>query len=133
WWLRELVACSIEHPSAGSIAGKILSYTNRTTIQSAGETITWDGMPQSRGGGERDQGQYEISEAIFGVTAGAGLFRQSAFRAVGLFDEDFVTYHEAIDWGFGARLRGFWCWYTPKDKPYHMGKATSNRISDTAA
>ena len=43
---------------------------------------------------------------VMSVTAGAALYRRSAFQHVGLFDEDFVTYHEDIDWGLTSAACG---------------------------
>jgi GT2 family glycosyltransferase len=127
-WLEELVDALESRELAGSVTGKTLSYTNRCMIDAAGVTGTWDGRFGGRGEGELDIGQYDRLEPIFGPTAGAAMYRRSAFARVGFFDEDFFAYVEDIDWDFRAQFAGVTCCYVPAARCYHVGQATSNRI-----
>ena len=57
-WLHALIKAVRMHANAAGVTGKLLSFNNRTKIQSLGETITWDGVPMSIGSGETDGDQY---------------------------------------------------------------------------
>lgn len=76
-----------------------------------------------------DTGQWDMAEPVFSATGGASLYRRSAFELVGPFDEDFFAYVEDVDWGFRAQLAGLTCWYTPLARSYHVGGATSKKVS----
>jgi GT2 family glycosyltransferase len=128
-WLKHAVAALDQLPSAGCVTGKILQFKDRALIASAGDTITWDAICDGRGRGQPDMGQFDADEPVFSGTGAASLYRRCAFDVVGVFDEDFFAYLEDIDWGFRAQLAGFSCWYTPKARSYHMGRATTNRLS----
>lgn len=128
-WLEELVAALDADASAGCATGKMLRYDDRQMIVSAGDVITWDGMVNGRGKGETDTGQLDTAEHVFSATGGASIYRRSAFELVGLFDEDFFAYVEDVDWGFRAQLAGLTCWYTPRARSYHVGGATSKKVS----
>jgi GT2 family glycosyltransferase len=122
--LDELMRAAREHPSAGSLAPKLLSFEDRRLLDGAGDTFYWAGTGWRRGHGERDRGQYDRSEWIFGACGGAGIYRREALDAVGLLDEDFFAYYEDVDWSFRAQLAGFTCRYVPTAVAYHVGSAT---------
>jgi GT2 family glycosyltransferase len=128
-WLRELVDALDRLPTAGSVASKMMDFDDRTLISAAGDCVTPSGLHFGRGFRERDVGQYRLLEPVFSACAGAALYRRAAFDAVGLFDEDFFAYLEDVDWGFRAQLRGFTCWYVPTAVAFHIGGATSSKIT----
>jgi len=122
--LGELAAALREHREAGWAGGKLIDFYRRDVIDGAGDVFTWVGSGSRRGHGERDRGQYDEPQAIFGACGGAAVYRRSALEAVGPFDEDFVAFYEDIDWDFRAQLAGFSCRYVPTAVAYHMGSAT---------
>ncbi len=124
-WLRELVAALDRHPEAATAAGKLLNYHRRGQIDGAGDIFTRAAMAWGRGSGQPDRGQYDREEEIFAPTAGAGLYRASAFTDVGPFDESFHAYFEDADWGLRAQLAGYRSRYVPTAVGYHMGGATT--------
>jgi GT2 family glycosyltransferase len=124
-WLQELVAALDHHPEAATAAGKLLNYHQRDRIDGAGDIFTRAAMAWGRGGGQPDRGQYDREEEIFAPTAGAGLYRTSAFTDVGPFDESFHAYFEDVDWGLRAQLAGYRSRYVPSALGYHMGGATT--------
>jgi GT2 family glycosyltransferase len=127
-WLAELVAALDEHQEAGSATGKVLRYEHRRTISSAGTFLKRSAVPDARGKGELDEGQYETPENVFGPDGGTALFRRAALEAVGGFDEDFFAYNEDVDWAFRAGRTGFTCRYVPSALAYHVGSATSKKV-----
>jgi GT2 family glycosyltransferase len=124
-WVGELVAALDRHPEAGSVGGKLLSFYDRSVIDSVGDVFTRSATAYPRGGGEVDVGQYEDEVEIFAPTAGAAMYRASALADVGPFDESFFAYFEDVDWGLRAQLAGYRAWYAPRAVAYHMGSHTT--------
>jgi GT2 family glycosyltransferase len=122
--LGELVGALREHPEAGSASPKLLDFDRRDTIDGAGDVLRWAGHGHRRGHGERDRGQYDRPQAIFGPCAGAAVYRRSAIEVVGDFDADFHAFFEDVDWALRAQLAGLQCRYVPTAVVFHMGSAT---------
>lgn len=103
----------------GSVASKMLNYYNRNIIDDAGDFIKKKGSPYARGNGEKDVGQYDKEEFIWGACAGAAVYKREVFDKVGFFDEDFFAYYEDVDFNFRMQLAGYKCYYNPKAVCYH--------------
>ena len=132
--LGRLVAALSEHPEAGSASPKLLDFDRREVLDGAGDMLSWRGHGHRRGHGERDVGQYDAPEAIFGPCGGAAVYRRSALDDVGELDGDFHTFFEDVDWALRAQLAGFQCRYVPGAVVYHMGSATIGAgLSDFSA
>jgi GT2 family glycosyltransferase len=125
--LAELVAALREYPGAGSACPKLVDYYDRAVLDGTGDVYIWNGAANRRGQGERDEGQYNKPQTIFGACGGAALYRGSAVDLVGRFDEQFFAIYEDVDWSFRAQLAGLTCRYTPSAVAYHMGSATLGR------
>ena len=123
-FLRELVRAALENPAAGSLSPKLLSLDDRRVLDGAGDTFYWAGTGWRRGHGERDTGQFDAEQAIFGACGGAAVYRREALATVGPLDEDFFAFSEDLDWSFRAQLAGFSCRYVPSAVAYHRGSAT---------
>jgi GT2 family glycosyltransferase len=124
-WLAEMAAGLDRHPEAASVACKLLGYHDRARLDGAGDILTRRLVAFRRGSGELDAGQYDREEEILTPSAGAALYRASAFVRVGPFDESFWAYFEDVDWGLRAQLAGLRSWYVPSAVAYHMGGATT--------
>lgn len=122
-FLLELVN-SFKSDDIGSAAGKMLNYFERNIIDNAGDFIKRRGTPYARGHGEKDQGQYDNAEYIWGACAGAAIYKREIFEKAGLFDEDFFAYFEDVDFNFRMQLLGYKCYYNPKAVCYHKRGAT---------
>ncbi len=115
------------NPEASMLAVKMLNYYNRDVIDDCGDFIKANGgSPLARGHGEKDAGQYDKEEYIFGACAGAAFYKSGIFSEVGFFDETFFAYYEDIDFSFRAQLAGYKCLYQPKAKCYHKRGGTSS-------
>lgn len=111
---------------ASTIAVKMLNFYKRDIIDDCGNFIKSNGgSPLSRGVGERDEGQYDKKEYIFGACAGAAFYRKELFNKIGLFDEDYFAYLEDLDLSFRLQLRGYKCYYNPEIVCYHKRGETS--------
>lgn len=132
-WLEALVRAADSHPDAGSFASKMLDFQDRRMLDGAGDALRLSGLPYRLGHGERDRGQFESPEAVFGACGAAALYRRRMLEEIGLFDEDFFAYCEDGDLSFRAHLAGYECRYVPDAVVYHMGSAsTGGKRSVTA-
>lgn len=113
----------------GSVACKMMNYYNRDVFDDAGDFIKLIGSPYARGHGEKDTGQYDKPEFIFGACAGAAMYRRKIFDVIGFLDEDFFAYYEDVDFSFRIQLAGYKCFYNPKAICYHKRGATSGYTS----
>jgi GT2 family glycosyltransferase len=127
-WLETLAGALDRYPEYAFAASKLLLFDRRDHIHSAGDYYRADGVPGNRGVWERDRGQYDVMEQVFGPCAGAAAYRRSALEALAeegqVLDEDLVMYCEDVDLNLRARLRGFRTVYVPRAVVYHKLSAT---------
>ncbi len=129
-WLSDMVKALTESSTAGSATGRMLSARDRDRIDNVGLYCDWAGVAGPAGRGTLDGAGHDRPAKIFGACAGAGLYRRTAFEAVGLFDEDFFAYVEDVDWAFRAQLRGYECVYVPEAVSFHLGGATGAKLGE---
>jgi hypothetical protein len=127
-FIERLAEPMSQDPSIGMCASKMLFPDGR--INSAGICLSRSGAAWDRGMFERDSGQYNLAEEVFGPCAGAALYRKSMLDEIGLFDEDFFLYMEDVDLAFRARLAGWRCVYVPDAVVHHHHGATAGFGSD---
>ncbi|MCD6460829.1 glycosyltransferase family 2 protein [bacterium] len=106
------------------VCPKMLMDSKRSYIDAAGDALTIGGAAYNRGHNLKDEGQYGKEEIVFGVCAGAALYRKKIFDKIGLFDEDYFAYMEDVDFNLRANLSGYKCKYIPDAVCYHKGNAT---------
>lgn len=133
-YLEEMIACSERHPQAGSIQPKVLRSFPNAVIDATGILIYPDMSAINRGQGEKDKGQYEKEEEVFGASASAALYTREALEDCALkngefFDEDYFAYYEDVDLAFRMRLRGYLSYYTPRAIVHHKHSATGKSSS----
>jgi GT2 family glycosyltransferase len=63
----------------------------------------------------------EKESEVFSSCAAAALYRRSAWREIGGFDQDYFCYVEDVGLGFRLRLAGYRCLYVPQSVAYHVG------------
>lgn len=123
-WLAEVVAAFDRHPEAGMVASKMLLFDRRDTFHTAGDYYRVDGVPGNRGVWERDKGQYDREEYVFGACGGSAAYRRTMLEDIGLLDETFFYSCEDVDLAWRAQLAGWRCVYDPKAVVYHKLSAT---------
>ena len=103
----------------------------------------------NRGQGERDEGQYNKTEEIFGVDGAAPLYRRTALENIKLpirikfaynshqnshayeyFDEDFFCYKEDVDLAWRLQLYGWKSVYEPRAIAYHLRGAGERAVKN---
>ena len=128
-WVAGLVDALNRNPEAGMAASKMLLYDRPTIINSAGDTFGLDGVPGNRGVWEKDRGQYDHEEWVFGGCGGAVAYRRDMWEALGGFDEALFMYCEDVDLNWRAQLAGYCCIYTPQAVVYHRLSATGGGVT----
>jgi len=133
-WLWELVGALERNPWAGMAASRIMLYDRPDTFHSTGDYYGRDGVPNSRGVWELDNGQYDREEEVFGVCAAAAAIRRTVLADLAgsggttptgrVFDPQLWMYMEDVDLNLRARLRGHRTVYVPTAKVLHRLSAT---------
>lgn len=133
-WLGELVGALDRNPWASMAASKLTLYDRAGTIHSTGDYYGPDGVPNSRGVWQRDRGQYDIEEEVFGPAAAAGAYRRSMLADLArcggtqppgrVLDPQLWMYCEDVDLNLRARLRGYRTVYVPTARVRHRLSAT---------
>jgi len=108
---------------AAMFAPLVLWLDDPSTVYGAGDRQHANGRPESIGFRCARDG-FAFPDTIFGVPAGAGLYRRAVFERVGLLDERFVAYFEDSDLNFRARLAGLRAACVPDAVAHHVGSAS---------
>lgn len=102
----------------------MIQYHDHTKMDDAGDIYCALGWGMARGKG-RPVEHYNKGEKIFSSCAGAAIYRKNAVLELGGFDEAHFAYLEDMDLSYRAKLAGYYHWYEPKAKVYHVGSGTS--------
>ena len=105
------------------VAPLVLWQDERKVVYSAGDLMRTSGRPESHGF-RVALADLKVPAEIFGVSAGAGLFRKALFDEIGLLDESFTAYFEDSDLCFRARLAGHNAALVVEAVAYHIGSAS---------
>lgn len=128
-WLHNLYTCITSEPGIGFCASKMVSYFNRSLLDSAGDGFSICGAGYKRGH-RSDIDKFKSDETVFGACAGAAMYRKDMLDRIGLLDEDFFAIYEDVDLSFRAQLAGYKCKYAANAVVYHKVNATLGTFSD---
>jgi hypothetical protein len=129
-WLAALVEAAERDRGAGAVTSKLVFADRPDVIQNAGGLLLTDGSGGDRGTGERDHGQFDASEEVFGACGAAMLLRRDALSDAGAFDESYFMYYEDTDLSWRLRLLGWRVIYQPTAVVEHSHSGTSGEWSD---
>jgi hypothetical protein len=111
-------------PRVGIVSPKALR-TGTNVIDSAGSTGFNNFFATARGAGEKDEGQYNAEEEVFGAIGAYAVYRRKMLEDIKLngteyFDNDFFTYFDEHDLQMRARLFGWKAFYEPRAIARHF-------------
>ena len=129
--VEELYNFMKNHPKAGMGTCKVVYYQDPSIINSAGTLIMPDFFTINRGIGERDIGQFERAEEVFG-TYTAAIYRRKVFEEAGLFDGDYFVQRDEDDLSMKARMKGWKCYYIPKARVAHVRSPSTGGVGSLA-
>jgi GT2 family glycosyltransferase len=127
-WLERLEIALRADSESAAVACKMVDLADPECLYDAGDVLRRDGVCEQRGRFRRDSGDFDTPGEVFGACAGAALYRTSAFRAVGGFDERFFSYLEDVDLALRLRLAGWRCLYVPA-VARHAGGGSSHQLA----
>ncbi|MCX7218012.1 MAG: glycosyltransferase family 2 protein [Burkholderiales bacterium] len=124
-WLEELMAAANANPRFDVFGSKLINANHPTLLDGAGDAYHMSGLVWRMGHGAAIPINAEGTHEVFSPCAGAALYRRSALRETGGFDEDYFCYVEDVDLGFRLRLAGYRCLYVPESVAHHIGSGTT--------
>ena len=107
-----------------SCAARMLQYQQRELLDNAGDFYCAFGWGIASGKGRRAS-EYAVGRKIFSSCAGAAIYRKELLERIGGFDEAHFAYLEDMDLSYRAGILGYYHWYEPRARVYHVGSATS--------
>lgn len=128
-WVQALADAFHSHPEVGMVASKMLLFDQRDHFHTAGDTFGRDGSAGNRGAWQKDVGQFEREEYVFGACGGAAAYRRSMLDEIGLLDDDFFFLLEDIDLAWRAQLAGYKVLYVPAAVVYHHLSASGGGVT----
>ena len=138
-YIEQMVLAMELDASVGMVSGKLLQMNENLEslmppiIDSTGLWFSPAMRHFDRNSGERDTGQCETVEYIFGPSGAAPLYRRAMLDNVKFedeyFDDDFVIYREDADLAWRGQLCGWKGLYTHRAIAYHVRRvrATDKR------
>jgi GT2 family glycosyltransferase len=132
-WIEVMAARLAAEPGCASVACKMVRLADATILDDCGDVLRRDGVCEQRGHGRRDDGRWDTPGEVFGASAGAALYRRSAVREAGAFDERFFSYLEDVDLALRLRLSGWKCAYEPRAVVRHAGGGSSDQLRTPVA
>lgn len=120
--LAQLVA-TLEHDRADMVAPIVLFQDEPDVVYSAGDCQRMNGRSECWGH-KAVRKEFVPPDTVFGVSAGAALYRRAIFDRVGVLDEKYGAYFEDADLSFRARLAGFNAALATDAIAYHAGSAS---------
>jgi GT2 family glycosyltransferase len=128
-WLSAMLTAIEQAPSIGGVASKICFRHDSALINSTGLLLYRDGRGGDRGFRQRDVGQFDKPDDVFGPCGAAALYRSEMLADVGGFDERLFMYYEDLDLAWRARRRGWRFVYEPGAVVHHVHCASAGEDS----
>lgn len=130
-WLQPIVSEFNTNENTAIIQPKILDFKNKSHFEYAGAAggfIDKYGYPYCRGRIfetiEEDKGQYNDTKDIFWASGACLFIRNSVFKALNGFDENYFAHMEEIDLCWRAFNTNYNTKYIGTSVVYHVGGAT---------
>lgn len=125
YWLEALLASVESNPEFDMFGSKLVNAANPMLLDGAGDVYHMSGLVWRRGYGKPVSEVTNKECEVFSPCAAAALYRRSALRKSGGFDESYFCYVEDVDLGFRLRLAGYRCLYVPQSVVHHVGSGTT--------
>lgn len=135
-WLNPIIKLFDINPDIAIIQPKLLDYKNKNYFEYAGAAggyIDKLGYPYCKGrifdALEEDLGQYDENSEVFWATGACFFIRNSVFKELKGFDDDFFAHQEEIDLCWRAFNKNYKAMYCHNSVVYHVGGATLNEAN----
>jgi GT2 family glycosyltransferase len=124
-WLETLLVAVESNPGFDVFGSKLVNAVDPRVLDGAGDAYHLSGLVWRMGHGTPVPTSAENEHEVFSPCAAAALYRSSALRKIGGFDEDYFCYVEDVDLGFRLRLAGYRCLYVLQSVAHHVGSGTT--------
>lgn len=128
-WAEAIIDAFIAHDDVGIVASKMLLFNQRDTFHTAGDGFTVDGVAYNRGVWQKDEGQYDQTDYVFGACGGSSAYRRALLDEIGFLDDDYFFLLEDMDIAWRSQLAGWRTLYTPDAIVYHHLSATGGGVT----
>ena len=125
YWLEALLVAAESNPGFDVFGSKLVNAADPTVQDGGGDAYHMSGLVWRMGHGVPVPASVENAREVFSPCAAAALYRRSALREIGGFDEDYFCYVEDVDLGFRLRLAGYRCLHVPQSVAHHIGSGTT--------
>ena len=127
-FLNELIDAAEKEAKIGFIGPKIYFYTpdeiSNIVNFAGGELNRITFQPHPIGVDELDDGGFDLERKVDYVEGSCLLVKNDLIGEVGVFDPEYFTYWEEIDWCFRGHKAGYDSVYAPKAIIWHKGRAS---------
>jgi GT2 family glycosyltransferase len=124
-WLEELLTAAQRNTSFDVFGSKLVNAADTSILDGVGDAYHMSGLVWRMAHGLPSSDAAAAEVEIFSACAAAALYRRSALREIGGFDEDYFCYVEDVDLGFRLKLAGRRCLYVPQSVAHHVGSGTT--------
>lgn len=124
-WLEALLLAAESNPGFDVFGSKLVNAVDPSVLDGTGDAYHVSGLVWRTGHGAPVSVAMENECEVFSPCAAAALYRRSALRGLGGFDDDYFCYVEDVDIGFRLRLAGYRCLYVPMSVAHHVGSGTT--------
>lgn len=128
-WLESFMHATRQYADFAFFGSRQVQANTPELLDGAGDVYHVSGLAWRRFTGMAVSEWGREAVEVFSPCAAAALYRREAFQQAGGFDEDFRSYHEDVDLGFRLRLLGYRCMYIPEAVVYHIGSASTGKLS----
>lgn len=128
-WLQNIRNAILRHPKS-FFASKLIMADRPERLDGVGDVYHVSGLVWRKAHNSLVANMRDEESEVFSACAAAAVYPIKAFREVGGFDEDYVSYAEDTDLSFRLRLRGYTCFYLPGAVVFHIGSASTEHRSD---
>lgn len=129
-WLEQFFEVARKNIDYTFFASRQIQYNNPSLLDGTGDEYHVSGLAWRRSFNYEEKKYGLQQEEVFGACAAAAMYRREDFLKVGGFDEGYFSYFEDVDLSFRLRLVGGRCLYVPDAVVYHIGSASTGKLSD---
>ncbi len=117
-WYQKGVDFFEKHEKTGAFQVKLLKM-GTDLFDSAGDLFSGFGFLVERARGDKDKGQFDKYDYIFGLKTAGAWWRRSVFENIGGFDSDYFFYCEDTDLAWRTWLSGYEVRFVPEIVVWH--------------
>jgi GT2 family glycosyltransferase len=127
-WIEAMVKTAESDEQLGSVATVVLNGHNPKVLDSFGVGVALDGMSRQVNHNRPPPDVTGPQDTLL-VSGCACMFRMTALKETGLFDESFFAYCEDTDLGLRLRWAGYRCVVVPEASVLHYYSMTTEKFS----